>query len=146
MSFLIYTCTAAPAGGLADRLKGLLSCYGLALHLNRKFIVNWTFPHKLTDVVQPGQIDWAPRPIQGTYKDFFLIDNENFRQLQPILENKQLDKVFTHDIVSIRTNINFLNYFNLSFAETFNKLFKFDRKQLHSSNNYREFERFHMFR
>jgi hypothetical protein len=128
VSYLIYTCTASPAGGLADRFKGLLSCYGLAKHLNREFMVNWTFPYKLTSVVQPNEIDWTTKPIEGTHKEYFFIDNENFNQLRSILENKQAEKLFTNDIVSIRTNINFLNYFDLSFAETFDKLFKFNYK------------------
>jgi len=126
MSYLIYNCTAPPAGGLADRFKGLLSCYGLAKELNRTFFVNWTFPYKLITILQPNDIDWRPKPIQGSYREYFLIDNDNFNQFVPALKNKQLNNIFTNDIVSIKTNINFLNYFNLSFAETFEKIFKFN--------------------
>ena len=126
MSYLIYNCTTPPAGGLADRFKGLLSCYGLAKQLKREFIVNWTFPYKLTTILQPNKIDWKPKPIKGTFREYFLIDNDNFSQFKPVLENKKIDSIFTNDIISIRTNINFLNYFDLSFAETFNKLFKFN--------------------
>jgi hypothetical protein len=124
--YIIFNCTARPAGGLADRLKGLVSTYALSKKLNREFIVNWTFPQKLNTVLEPNKYNWLPRPIQGfTQKDYFLIDNDSFNQhkhlFSPVSEMN-----FPEDLVTIRTNINFLPLLNMteSFADLFEELFK----------------------
>lgn len=123
MGYIVYTCTEPPAGGLADRLKGIVSCYGLSRALNRDFLINWTFPHKINSILKPNKINWSPRPIQGTHSVLFLIDNDNYKLFEPSLQDNTFSSYFNTDIVSVRTNINFLNYFNLKFSNVFNDLF-----------------------
>lgn len=126
MKYIIFECTGRPAGGLADRFKGLVSTYALAKVLKRDFIVNWTYPFKLTTVVEPNQYNWLPRPIEGkTQENYFLIDNDNFKIHLPRIQTLT-EESFPEDLVKIRCNINFINYLNINqtFGELFEELFK----------------------
>lgn len=120
MKYIVYNCTSYPSGGLADRLKGLISCYGLSKFTNREFILNWTYPFSLTDYLQPNKINWIPRKIEGTYREIYAMDIDLFNNNKDILKSGD----FKEDIISIRTNIDFLNLYNYSFKECFNDLFK----------------------
>lgn len=126
MKYIIFECTGRPAGGLADRFKGLISTYALAKKLNREFIINWTYPFKLNTVLEPNTYNWLPKPIEGkTQENYFMIDNENFNIHLPNIKNLT-DDSFPEDLVKIRCNINFLKHLNIkeSFGELFEELFK----------------------
>ncbi len=47
-----------PHGGLADRLRGLLSVYYLCKKFHRPFYINWVFPFHLSDYLVPNEINW----------------------------------------------------------------------------------------
>jgi hypothetical protein len=126
MKYVIFECTGRPAGGLADRFKGLISTYALAKVLKRDFIINWTYPFKLTSAVESNKYNWLPRPIEGkTQENYFLIDNENFNIHLPRIKALNEDS-FPEDIVKIRCNINFINHLkiNQTFGALFEELFK----------------------
>jgi len=122
--YIVYACGAVPAGGLSDRLKGLISCYGLSVALGCEFIADWTFPYPLQQVLQPNEVDWLPRPITGTLKNCFVMDNENLEWFKPVLSDTK--NCLKEEIIVIRTNLNFLSYLNMQdkFEEYFKKLFK----------------------
>ena len=54
--FLIFSCDKC--GGWADRLKGLLSSYALALLLNRTFIIDIHQPCRISKLIDPNMVDW----------------------------------------------------------------------------------------
>ena len=124
MKYIVYNCTQYPAGGLADRFKGLVSCYGLAKTLGRQFIINWTYPYKLNSILEPNQVDWKPRPISGTAQQYNIMDIDLYRQYEPLLASAT-QETFPEDISIFQTNMNFLHLFKLDFAQCFRELFTF---------------------
>jgi hypothetical protein len=121
VKYIVYNCTSYPAGGLADRIKGLISCYGLSKFTNREFIINWSYPFPLTECLQPNKINWLPRKIEGTYREIYAMDIDLYNQNKDILKSGD----FKEDIICVKTNIDFLGLYNYSFCECFNDLFKF---------------------
>jgi hypothetical protein len=123
---IVYDCTERPAGGLADRIKGLVSCFGLSRLLDRDFIINWTYPYKLQSVLSCNTYNWLPRPVSGTHKQYFAIDNENYDQFKKEFNRNDVEIFFNTDISIIKTNINFLDHLGLenNFEDYFNQLFK----------------------
>ncbi len=58
---LVFCCNGVvPHGGWIDRLKGMLSCYELALQEQLDFRIVYTSPVTLTDFFGPGTHDWQP--------------------------------------------------------------------------------------
>src|SRR5665213_790230 len=55
--YLIYHCRRL-CGGIADRLKGVLTVFYAALITRRVFIVDMPWPVSLTTILSPNRIDW----------------------------------------------------------------------------------------
>ncbi|MDE6006905.1 MAG: hypothetical protein K2G67_05075 [Muribaculaceae bacterium] len=56
---IVYMCDGRLAhGGLSDRLSGLISTYDYCKTHNRIFKVNWDFPYKLEEFLEPNNYDW----------------------------------------------------------------------------------------
>lgn len=123
---IVYDCTERPAGGLADRIKGLISCFALSRLLDRDFFINWTYPFNLQSALEHNTYNWLPRPISGSHKQYFAMDNDNYVYFKDQFNRDNSDKFFTEDISIIKTNINFLNHLGLedNFQDYFNQLFK----------------------
>jgi len=117
--YIVYNCIRYPAGGLADRLKGLVSCYALAKLLNREFIINWTYPYNLNSVLQPNLINWKPRPIEGSLRNHRIMDGDGHNIYRSFLQNYK--NFFTEDIEIIESNVNFLE--DLKCKDLFHNLF-----------------------
>lgn len=67
---LVFCCNGVvPHGGWIDRLKGILSCYELALQEQLDFRIVYTSPVALTDFFEPGTYDW--RPDDEGYHPFY---------------------------------------------------------------------------
>lgn len=47
-------------GGLADRIKGLITAFLIAVATDRIFIADWTRPFPLEPILQPARWDWRP--------------------------------------------------------------------------------------
>jgi len=126
--YIVYNCTGYPGGGLADRFRGIISCYALAKNLNCEFIINWTYPFKLNSVLNPNTTNWLPRPIQGTYRAHRIFDINGHEIYKEALKNHKM--FFTEDIHIIETNINFLSDIKsgYNFAVLFNELFNYKLK------------------
>lgn len=45
-------------GGLADRLKGIVTAFSLALATGRIFVIDWRTPHPLRRNLQPNEYNW----------------------------------------------------------------------------------------
>jgi hypothetical protein len=52
-------------GGLADRIRGVITTFLLAVVTNRIFIVDWRRPCTLEPALRPARWDWRP----GTWRD-----------------------------------------------------------------------------
>ncbi len=62
-----------PVGGFADRLKGLIGCYWLAVLLNKRFAIDWTYPDCLS-----SYYDLSPSA-------HFAADNEDYSAADPCI-------------------------------------------------------------
>ena len=61
---VVFTCNGFTwAGGLADRLKGIISVFHWCQQNNRKFIINFCEPFKLEDYLVPNHYDWLPNGV-----------------------------------------------------------------------------------
>lgn len=56
-----------PHGGLSDRLRGLFATYMYCKERGYKFKVNWVYPFKLQDYLQPASFDWTIEPEDITH-------------------------------------------------------------------------------
>ncbi|XP_060599326.1 uncharacterized protein LOC132752932 [Ruditapes philippinarum] len=57
--FLVYKCDSSSlCGGFADRQKGIISTFLLALLTNRKFIIDMTSPCNLEEFLEPNVYNW----------------------------------------------------------------------------------------
>lgn len=54
-------------GGLADRLRGLLSVYSICEKYNCSFYINWVYPFSLLDYLIPNEVNWSVKPSQISY-------------------------------------------------------------------------------
>lgn len=61
---VIFTCNGLGwSGGLADRLRGIISIYDWCKRNSRKFAINFCDPFLLQDYLQPNKYDWLPEVI-----------------------------------------------------------------------------------
>jgi hypothetical protein len=64
--FLAVDCrtstAASPCNGLGDRTRGVAFLLALAVLSKRALLIDWGYPHPLTDNLRPGAIDWTHRP------------------------------------------------------------------------------------
>lgn len=88
-------------GGLADRIKGMISIYYLCKKYHRNFKINFTYPFNLTDYLIPNKYNWKIEKDDICYNkkyalpilinDFQLPANfHEFYFFKKILSNKQL--------------------------------------------------------
>ena len=123
--YVVYNCVRYPGGGLADRFKGIVSCFALAKKLQREFIINWTYPYKLTTVLSPNKVNWLQRPIQGTHSSHRIFDAPGHNAYKDALQN--YISFFKEDILIFETNVNFLEDIKSDelFSSLFNELFTY---------------------
>jgi len=57
MNYLVYTCDKK-CGGLADRQKGMVGAYLLALLTDRKFVIDMTYPCEMEQFWIPNEYNW----------------------------------------------------------------------------------------
>lgn len=110
-------------GGLADRLKGIVSAYGFSKKFNTDFKIHYVFPFKLEDYLIPNEVNWC------------ISENELFYDLsksRPITVNNHRLPPFFHGIYVFRKlrGVNQLHLYGNStfyynhFSEYFNQLFQ----------------------
>lgn len=116
-------------GGMCDRLKGMYSCYNLALNLNKEFYYDIPFPVALN--AKKYKIIKS-----DNFEQMNIIDSDNYRNYKNKISN--LD--FPSNNYKIHTNINFVedfkkkvdfnifmdNFFDLKKFENEHNIFKFD--------------------
>ncbi|MFT4205149.1 MAG: hypothetical protein QM610_14690 [Chitinophagaceae bacterium] len=67
-------------GGLTDRLKGIVSAYGVAQLKGRTFKIHHTSPFQLSDYLAPNAVDWAIVDEANISKNFFQARLFHFRK------------------------------------------------------------------
>lgn len=131
--YIEYECSDADTcGGWGDRLKGLLSTYGYAQILNRKFLIKMTKNCDLLNLLKPNEVDWDYRQID---KDRANMSRENFH----IHWNYNVMESFkTIDILNQTTKADLLNVkTGIMYADSFsqNKFLQDRLKELGYESN-----------
>lgn len=60
--YLRYMCVGAYCGGVADRVKGIIQTFYMAMCTGRQFHVHWETPAAISDYFQPNLIEWKRTP------------------------------------------------------------------------------------
>ena len=148
--FIIFECKQN-CGGLADRLKGIMTSYAISLLAQRQLIINIEQPCNFTQLFVPNQVNWL-------MSQHSISENSTVRRIRCMdrIELGNCLKKFAYinesnlelstDILIINTNYQWISYFahnkhfgsniiklgykpqgfhlSLLFHEWFNKLFK----------------------
>ena len=56
--YILIECDKNYCTGWADRIKGILSAYGLSLVTNRQLVINIKKPCSLTNYLEPNEVNW----------------------------------------------------------------------------------------
>ena len=113
-------------GGLADRLKGMVSLYHYCLTQNIEFRIDHTFPFELSNYLIPNEYDWQIKDsdkitfhlLESKY--FHLVGDRSIKRLVKLKTNKQIHCYANRDYVE---SLN--EYYNTNFdwGNLFRKLF-----------------------
>lgn len=115
-------------GGLADRLKGIISVYKVCKELGLEFKILFNSPFKLEHFIEPNKVDWRIEKEELNFNsnvtDICFIDtiigNEYEGKKQKHWFCKELKKNYLE--FHVRTNAIFSYYEN--YSQLFNELFK----------------------
>lgn len=119
------------SGGLADRLRGIVSVFDFCLKKNIDFKIYFTEPFILSDYLLPNQYDWTIQENQISYnsKDsypIFLIPHKEKilnNKIESKFQNIALKKLIKHKQPQLHVYTNAL-FGDKSFGKYFNILFK----------------------
>lgn len=128
---IVMTCNGYTwGGGLADRLKGIISVFWYCQKYNRPFKVNFCDPFNLQDYLIPNEYDWLPDDVTYEGKNVEPVVCLREPRTGKYLVNQWDEKfpewmnTYCGDITKqyhIYTNM-YLSYYN--FSENFHKLFR----------------------
>ena len=114
-------------GGLADRLKGIVSTFHYCLCKGIEFRINHTYPFKLTDYLLPNEYNWELRYADKISYHLFEIKYVNaigknlFKRLMSINTKKQVHCYANWNITS---ELNTYYQTNYEWGDLFKKLFR----------------------
>jgi hypothetical protein len=153
--YIQYKCGEGNAcGGLADRLKGLLSVYAISLITNRTFLIDMPWPCPVEDMYDANQVNWlrgsakldsrtkeTVREINYSWEHYQLMSTENIVEfvansssLLSILTGTMFMNAFANNPF-LKDRIKELGYKELPkfklqyvFHDWYNKLFKLKKE------------------
>ncbi|MCL2650001.1 MAG: hypothetical protein FWD60_03115 [Candidatus Azobacteroides sp.] len=114
-------------GGLADRLKGIISTFHYCLCKGIEFRINHTYPFNLTDYLLPNEYNWKLRYHDKVSHHLFetkcanWIGTDLFKRLININTKKQIHCYASRNVIS---ELNTYYQTNYEWGELFEKLFK----------------------
>lgn len=130
---VVFTCNGwSWSGGLADRLKGIVTVYDWCRRHHREFMINFCEPFHLQDYLVPNEYNWLPQDIVYN-KDCAA---PRFCLMEPRTCNKREVKEHQDELLESWMNENlsditkqvhvYTNMFRpcVDFSQRFNELFK----------------------
>ncbi|XP_053385397.1 uncharacterized protein LOC123538540 [Mercenaria mercenaria] len=115
-SFLVYKCDSSSyCGGWADRQKGIVSSFLLALLTNRTFIVDMTSPCKLKSFLLPNIYNWSmctaflETVSKKNFSYFKYVYGNTRKKFVNQIKSFNFDKNWTKRVVILRFNANTIN-------------------------------------
>ncbi|MDD3039670.1 hypothetical protein [Bacteroides sp.] len=114
-------------GGLADRLRGIVSTYKYCLEHNLEFRIHFTSPFELRDLLVPNAYDWEIRDDEISYNSSFslpvYIDSSHYPEADMIFQRKMAEKMLSKDYKQIHVYTN-MYFADDEFGYLFSQLFK----------------------
>lgn len=130
---IVFTCNGwSWSGGLADRIKGMVTVYDWCEQNNRKFQIDFREPFQLQHYLVPNEYNWLPQEIvynkQCTLPRFCLMEPRTCHKKEVRNHQDELLKSWMDENLS-DTQHQLHVYTNMyrpcvDFAKCFNKLFK----------------------
>lgn len=115
-------------GGLADRLRGIVSAYYVSKEMGLEFKINFVYPFRLEDYLQPNTVDWRISESDVCYNSrdaLPMFCGSNATLVEPWFQKLWFKKMFGQDVkqVHIYTNAHLLPRGH-GFHDCFHELFK----------------------
>lgn len=115
-------------GGLADRLRGIISTFHICKHNNIKFKICFIHPFDLTNYLIPNRIDWIIDPKLLNYNlcdtNVCYLDTNTDTEFEKKKQKSWLNKQLTSSFKEIHVITNAAFSYNESYSVLFNELFK----------------------
>lgn len=115
-------------GGLADRLRGIVSTYEYCLNHRVDFRIHFTSPFNLEELLLPNEYDWRIGAGEISYNPTFstpvyIDSNSRYPEADCRFQRKMAEKYLGRDFRQIHIYTN-MYYADDRFGLLFNKLFK----------------------
>lgn len=114
-------------GGLADRLRGIISTYKYCLEHKLDFRIHFTSPFELRDLLVPNEYNWEICDDDVSYNSSFslpvYIDSSHYPKADMVFQRKMADKMLSKDFKQIHVYTN-MYFADDEFGPLFNQLFK----------------------
>lgn len=130
---VVFTCNGLGwSGGLADRLRGIVSIYDWCKRNNRKFVINFCDPFLLQDYLQPNKYNWLPDIISydssKSIPKICMLEPRTCNRKEVVSRRDFLAEDWcNHNLVDVNKQIHvYTNQYRwcCDFAQLFNELFK----------------------
>lgn len=130
---VVFTCNGLGwSGGLADRLRGIVSIYDWCKRNNRKFVINFCDPFLLQDYLQPNKYNWLPDMISydssNSIPKICMLEPRTCNRKEVVSQRDFLAEDWcNHNLVDVNKQIHvYTNQYRwcCDFAHLFNELFK----------------------
>ncbi|XP_067668061.1 uncharacterized protein [Haliotis asinina] len=108
--YIIYTCNARRCGGLADRLKGIVTAFVLAQMLGRQFGISMYKPCEISEFVTSKDVDWTvdSRTLAHLKKEW-IVDLDG-SSMGVAMATGDLEAMFHNEGIMYTGNIDFVPY------------------------------------
>ena len=115
-------------GGLADRLRGIISVYEVCKEQNIDFKLIFKSPFNLVDFLQPNKINWNIGKEHLNFNTKFVniccIDTFDGSDYEARKQRRWFEKAFKKDYMEFHVRTNAFFAYNGNFSSLFNELFK----------------------
>lgn len=114
-------------GGLADRLRGILSTYLICKDLNIEFKIIFSHPFNLTDYLIPNKINWICNDSLNynlNEVNICYLDSVTGREYESKKQAKWMKKEFKRHFKEFHVFTNAFFSYNNNYSELFNDLFQ----------------------
>ena len=115
-------------GGLADRLRGIVSVYQICKEQNLEFKIIFTNPFNLSEFLEPNIIDWRITEQElnknTTIADLCYIDTINGSDYEAKKQRQWFRREFSKKYKEFHLRTNAIFSYNGDYSTLFNELFK----------------------
>ena len=115
-------------GGLADRLRGIVSVYKICKERNYDFKIIFNRPFELTNYLVPNKVDWEIQKSELNYNteitDICYIDTKTGNEYEAKKQEQWFRQEFKRKYQEYHVRTNAIFSYNGDYSTLFNELFK----------------------